>query len=351
METAMPGPNPGEYREPEIIGPVDLCLADGRLNRAAVGWSRHPLHRCNLHGRWPRKKRWDFWGIVCDTHFLAITHVSLDYVGLLTVGLLDYDVGRRIERTSIIPLGRGMSFPETAGGADIRCSARGARLAIVEEQAGTRLAAACRTRAGHSLEVDVVVVRPERHETLNVVIPWSDRRFQYTSKQNTRPASGQVVLDGKPYRFEAANNAYGVLDYGRGIWPYRTTWNWAAASGRQTGRLVGLNLGGKWTDGTGTTENGLCIDGRLHKIGEDLLWDYDRTDFRRPWRIRAPRSGRVDLEFVPTLAEANRLDLLVLRTELHWALGHFNGTVVADTGERVEIHQLLGWAEEHRARW
>ena len=37
------------------------------------------------------------------------------------------------------------------------------------------------------LAIDLVVARPAGHESLNVVIPWSERRFQFTSKQNTRP--------------------------------------------------------------------------------------------------------------------------------------------------------------------
>ena len=44
--------------EPEIIEPVNLCDPEGNLNPEAVGWSRHPLHHCNLRGHWPRKKRW-----------------------------------------------------------------------------------------------------------------------------------------------------------------------------------------------------------------------------------------------------------------------------------------------------
>lgn len=34
--------------EHEITDPVDLCLPSGRLNRAAVGWTRGPLHRTGL---------------------------------------------------------------------------------------------------------------------------------------------------------------------------------------------------------------------------------------------------------------------------------------------------------------
>src|SRR5690606_27310777 len=47
--------------EPELTGPVPLCTPAGRLNRAAVGWSRRPVHDCTLPGSWGRRKRWDFW--------------------------------------------------------------------------------------------------------------------------------------------------------------------------------------------------------------------------------------------------------------------------------------------------
>ena len=49
------------YVEPELTRPVDLCDGRGRLDPAAIGWSRAPLVRANLRGHWPRRKRWNFW--------------------------------------------------------------------------------------------------------------------------------------------------------------------------------------------------------------------------------------------------------------------------------------------------
>lgn len=57
--------------EHEITEPVDLCLPDGSLNPAAVGWSRKPLHRANLRG-WGRTKRWEYWCVTTPTHLVAL---------------------------------------------------------------------------------------------------------------------------------------------------------------------------------------------------------------------------------------------------------------------------------------
>ena len=64
------------------------------------------------------------------------------------------------------------------------------------------------------------------------------------------------------------------------------------------GRTVGSNLGAGWTDGTGMNENGLCVDGRLTKISEDVKFDYDR-EISGTLAFAHNRHGSVDLVFTP----------------------------------------------------
>jgi len=336
--------------ERELVRPVLECLPDGRLNPEAVGWSRVPLHRCNLRGRRLRQKRWDYWCVTSDTHLLSITYADLGYVGLVNARFLDFASREQIDRPMMIPFAIGFSQPDTVAGGDIRFVRKGLRVEVLESKQATRLRVAFDAK-GHHVEGDVEIARPPGHETLSVLVPWDERHFQYTSKHNTRPATGHATVDGRVYRFGPENQGFGTLDYGRGIWPWQGTWNWAAASGVQRGRTVGLNLGGKWTDGTGTTENGLCLDGRLHKLSETLVWEYDRNDWMAPWRIRAPRSGRLDLAFTPFFEESMKLELGLIGNELHVCFGHFAGTLVSDEGEVLVVRDLVGWAEEHRARW
>lgn len=176
--------------EREITAPTDLCTPDGRLNPAAVGWSRTPLHRCNLRG-WGRTKRWEYWCVTTPTHLIAITVSDIDYLGLNSVYFLEYG-GRELARTSMIPLARGVRLPQSLGDGDV--TVRGAvTVGIRQEESGTRLTARCATPDG-PLEADLLVALPPGHETLSVVVPWSGRRFQYTSKHTARPAEGTVRI-------------------------------------------------------------------------------------------------------------------------------------------------------------
>ena len=124
---------------------------------------------------------------------------------------------------------------------------------------------------GTKLTADFVVRKPPGHESLTVVVPWSATRFQMNCKENTRPCEGSVTVGSRRYVMDP-NDCHAVQDFGRGMWPYRSFWNWAVCTGVQDGRRVGINMGGKWTTGTGANENAICVDGRLYKVMEDLTW-------------------------------------------------------------------------------
>lgn len=325
--------------EREITAPVALCTADGRLNPDAVGWSRRPLHRANLHG-WGRTKRWEYWAVQSPGCVLALTVSTIDYLALHTVWVTDFH--SEIDRTAIVPLGR-VRMPERSGADEVGVRRRGLQIRIEPHPDRIRLRA--RTKR---VTADVVLHRPGGHESLGVVIPWSATRFQYTVKENTLPATGSVIIDGREHRL-SPDTAFGVLDHGRGRWPYRTTWNWGSGSGRSEERTIGLQFGGRWTDGTGMTENALCLDGRIHKLGEDLTWTYDRHDWMRPWQVRD--HSRVDLTFTPRYERRSRTEALAIATEVHQCFGNWTGHVVDDAGATVAVNDIAGFAEEARMRW
>lgn len=333
--------------ERELTAPVALCDEDGRLLRDSVGWSRSPLHLCNLPPSLPRKKRWNYWAVNDDRFFFSATVADIDLVTLAFAYYYDRETGDFAEKTVLAAPGSVPLAPTVAGDAILDAPAM--RVALTNEGAGTRIVVDAADVRGAPLHADIVIERPAGHETLNVVIPWSDTQFQFTSKQNTLPARGIVSIGDRRYEF--GEGAYGCLDFGRGAWPEETLWNWGAASGMQNGRLVGLNLGGKWTDGTGMTENGICIDGKLTKIGDDLGFTYDRARLMEPWTIATASSDRIALTFTPEYERVSKAENETYLSEVHQMFGRYDGTIVESEGTRIAIANLWGWIEDHVARW
>lgn len=339
---------PGMHPERELTAPVDLVGADGLLNPGAVGWSRHPLHRCNLPTSLERKKKWNYWAITTPDLLFSATVADVERAQTGGAYLYHRPTKRHIDRGVVQPPGT-IAIPETVAG-DMMIEGPPLRVALLDEGTGTRIRVHADNFGGAALDADILVERPAGHETLNVVIPWTDVQFQFTSKQNTLPASGYINLGDE--RFSIADGAFACLDYGRGVWPLHTTWNWGSASGVQDGHTIGLNLGGQWTDGTGMTENGLCVDGILTKLSEDLAFEYDRADYMRPWRVRSVVTERVDLRFDPEFerySHSGRRESWF--TEGHQMFGVYSGRITPDSGEALELRDLFGWIEEHEACW
>ena len=123
--------------------PVQLCLPGGTtLNPLARGWSRVPMHDCNLAGTPGRKKRWDYWAVLGPTHTLSVTYADIDYLGITDVWWADLRSGRTGGRNRSVPGAAGISLPDRPGTAPLRSAARHQVLDLTDEPGGTRLSAA-----------------------------------------------------------------------------------------------------------------------------------------------------------------------------------------------------------------
>lgn len=101
-------------------------------------------------------------------------------------------------------------------------------------------------------------------------------------------------------------------------------------------------------DGTGPTENSLLVDGRLHKVSEELVWEYDVTDFMAPWRIHGELA---DLTFTPFYDKSSSMNLLIFSGNTHQCFGHYSGWMLDDGVQQIRVDGLLGFAEAVHNRW
>ena len=334
------------YVERELTEPTVLLGPDGKLNPAARGWSRRPLVRANLSGHPFRKKRWNFWNFITPAFVFSITIADIDYASFCSLDLADFETKKS---WSSMALGRGgkIAMPEEVekslawkgGGTDASLDHFGTGIRV-------RFTGKLGGQEGHG---EFVIHKPEGHETLNIVVPWSDERFQMNSKHNTLPVEGEVFVGGRSWKMRP-EECYAVQDFGRGIWPYRSYWNWGVLNGMVDGQTIGVNMGARWTTGTGANENGICYGGKLHKVMEDLRWDYDPNDWSKPWRIKSEHTDVIDLTLTPFLVRDTSLSLGVVATGGACAFGRYNGMLRFE-GRELPIKDIVGWAEEFKHRW
>jgi hypothetical protein len=342
----------------ELTTPSPLLDKGGNL--VQVGWARQPLLDCNLENarfyrlarpfQAFRLKRWDYYGVTTPEFFFSATLAHLGYAGTVFVYTLDFASGDLREETLLVPLGRGIRLPRNSDQGDSTFDNGQVRITFRLEGIKRRVQVDWPAfDGGQGLSADVGLnLRPE-HESMAIVIPIHGRRFYYNRKVNCLPAEGWVQR-GEQRTNLTPQDSLGNLDWGRGVWEYRSFWVWASASTfLPGGRTLGLNLGFGFGETSAATENAVILDGRIHKLGE-VRFDYDSADFMRPWRMTAP-NGRLDLEFIPFKERVARSHALLIQSEVHQMFGHYQGQVVTDDGETIPVQGVIGFAEEHHARW
>ena len=179
-------------------------------------------------------------------------------------------------------------------------------------------------------------------------------------------AAGWAVYDGKRYEFDPATD-FGTLDWGRGIWTYDNTWYWGSGNGYVNGKPFGFNIGYGFGNTTAASENALFYDGKIHKL-DDVTFHIPEGDYLKPWKFTSS-DGRFEMDFQPIIDRSSysnlpfgeSLDLPGIgkvptaailgggdhvESDQHQVFGRMTGTAILDDGTKLEIKDLLCFAED-----
>jgi len=341
----------------EITEDGVLLNPDGSL--AQIGWARQQNLDCNLEQanfyrlkflQRFRIKRWDYYAIFTPDRFFSATIADLGYAGNIFVYTIDFNTLALHEEGLVIPLGKNITLPRNSTAGDASFANSAAELEFRLENGARHLSVSWPGfHDGRGIEAEITLSPLPNHESMNIVIPIGEKRFYYNHKINCMPASGRIRYGEIEERLDPGASL-GSLDWGRGVWEYSSFWKWASASGfLPDGRTVGLNLGGGFGDTSHATENAFILNGKLHKLDQVYI-DYDPGEYMRPWKF-TDNQNRLSLDFVPFKERLATTRLGIIDSEVHQMFGRYSGFAVTDEGEKIELEGLIGFAEDHQARW
>ena len=334
-----------------------LLQPNGQLSQ--IGWARQPILDCNLEAahfyalkplQHFRIKRWDYYAVFSPRRFFSATIADLGYAGNLFVYTLDFETGELHEEGIVVPFGKGVTLPRNSTEGNSHFEDARLKLDFSLYTDHRHLSVSWPSfHNGRGIQAEIDLRTPPGHESMNIVIPIGQKRFYWNRKINCLPASGTVKY-GDMTETLTPTTSLGSLDWGRGVWEYQSFWNWASASGfLPDGRTIGLNMGKGFGDLSKAGENALILNNRIHKL-EQIKFDYTSSDYMKPWKF-TDAENRLDLTFTPFKDRLAETNLGIITSKVHQMFGRYNGFVVTDEGERIEIKDLIGFAEEHHAKW
>ncbi len=333
---------------------TEHLLLDENGELTEPGWSRRLVQQYSRKmikaPKW-RIKEWDYYLVMGDQFAGAFTISDDGYIGLQSVSLLKFGE-KPWEHTETVlntfPLGK-LHLPENSSEGVTEYKDKRLRMRFSAGQKSRRIRCEFKNFCdGKPFKCDITLRQPEM-DTMVIATPWDKKHaFYYNQKINCMRASGYMEYDGERFIFDPSKN-FGTLDWGRGVWTYDNTWYWGSGNADLDGNSFGFNIGYGFGNTSAATENALFYNGKIHKL-DDVTFHIPETGYMEPWKFSSS-DGRFEMDFVPVLDRAAKLDFKVLVSDQHQVFGKMSGTAVLDDGQKIEIRDVMCFAEKVHNRY
>lgn len=343
-------------RQNEIVEKTKLLHDDGTLN--AIGWSRRCLIEYNKECipkklRW-RKKEWDFYQISDGNIMVQVTFANISIGAAATATVVDLKTGETHSQGAVIPFTFNsfvLSSTDAESPSDFVFD-DGKTYLHFEVKEDCRTLTFVGGKGKKKIELFLTCHHLENNESITIVTPFRlPNRFFLTTKYNCMRTEGKVKYGDKEYAFDP-DKTYAVLDWGRGVWPYKNYWYWGNGATVIDGKVFGFEI----TYGIGiednATETCLFYDGKAHKIGVvKVKVPPKQNGYMKDWEF-VSEDGRFDLTMTPFYDNKGGIIALgLIGMKSHQVHGLFNGTVTLDDGTVLNIKDMYAFCEYVENKW
>lgn len=338
----------------EITKPCSLLDENGKL--AAAGWARSPVMNYNRenikHGK-DRIKEWHYYFCGDENYGIGLSMASMGEFHRLSCSFLDFKNNRQVNEMAFCPVSESCMEPPRTPYGEVqfkndraqglyRCSNRQIEIQVKFGNFSD----------AEDLLLDLFLEVPAG-DTLAHAFPFAGEEglFFYCHKFPCIRVSGTVNLGAFSYTFDP-DTAFGVQDWGRGVWPRYSNPYWGAATGIVDGKLFGFNIGYEYGDVKMASENALFYDGVIHKL-TDVIFHIaeNETAWKKTWTFTSP-DKRFEIEMEPVLERSSTAPPgIQYGAEQHQVFGYFSGTAVLDDGKTLQLKRVFGFAEKVINHW
>ena len=333
----------------EITNTKELLNPKGQL--AAAGYAKHMNFIYDKSAvKCPplRLKEWDFYQVHFDGRYvlqLTVGHVS--YAIQFSATVLDLVTGER--RSVGKTAGRNLAFirkmptnPETPH--TFKYFSKNWHILLDVTEKSRHLAFTHSDSNGVRAEINVQFTNVSKDkEKMVIATPFADSRQWYLNyKENCFDVNGYARIEDVAYEIK---DGFGLLDWGRGVWPFRHNWVWGNGGTVIDGKHFGFNIGWGFGNTEAATENAFFYDNKVYKLG--VVTEIQMGDKFR----YVDQDKRFVFAVEPIYDNHTKTRMLWVNNECHQVFGKWRGYVVLDDGTKIEVPPFIAFCEKANNNW
>ena len=293
-------------------------------------------------------KEWDFYQVHFDDHYafqLTFGHVS--YAAQISAALINLKTGQKREVGKMMTCSRAFTAgmptnPEVPN--KIVYDDKNFHVSLDTTDKYRMLCMTVTDDNGVKAEITLNLSNVSKSkEKMVIATPFvKPRRWYLNYKENCFVVNGHVRIDDVAYDIK---NGFGLLDWGRGVWPFSHQWIWGNGGTNVNGKHFGFNIGWGFGNTEAATENMFFYDNKAYKLNE-VREIVVGDNFRY-----VDDEGRFEFDVERLFDHHTKTKLLWVNNECHQYYGIWRGRVKLDDGTVVEIPPFTAFCEHANNHW
>lgn len=325
-----------------------LLLNDrGELNQKGYATKMNFIYNREKARRFPLKlKEWNFYQIGIDKYVVQITIGHVSYMTSVSMALINLDTKDKYEIGAMKPLSIPKLDINPEENSIIEWENKYLKVSFVTNSENRVLTVKGTNKKYKDVEACLILKNDPKNEKMVIATPFKNKKqFYLNYKENYYEVEGFVKFDDLKISFDGAS---GLIDWGRGIWPYKHEWFWGNMSTFVDNVPFGFNIGWGFGDLSNATENMFFYNKKCYKLGKlDVKMNPD--NYMEEWYVK-DEEGLMELHFSPIHDNYTENKYVVIDTHCNQVFGYFNGYVITEEG-RKEIVNKLAFIEHAVNKW
>lgn len=331
----------------QIVEKTKLLDKKGHLIQKGYATKMNFIYNKENVKSFPLKlKEWNFYQFIKDTYSLQLTIGHVSYACSINATLIDLKTGKRHE-IGAFKLLKTPSLdynPEENSYNEYKDDnlfmsfevSEGKRILTVEGK----------NEKYKNVEIRLDVENDINNEKMVIATPFKKKKqFYLNYKENYYKVFGYVRFDEQEVNFD---NATGLIDWGRGVWPYSHEWFWGNLTSFIDNVPFGFNIGWGFGDLSNATENMFFYNKKAYKLGH-LKVTRNENNYMEPWHL-IDENEDMELFFTPLYDNYTFNKILFVNTHCDQVYGYFNGYIKVD-GKKIEFNNILAFIEHAVNKW
>ena len=320
-----------------------LLNKKGHLNQKGYATKMNFIYNKEYVKSKPFKlKEWNFYQFIKDKYSLQLTIGHVSYASSINATLIDLSTGNRHEigAFNLLKTPTLDNNPENDSYNEYVDENLKMSFSVTKEK--RILYVKGKSDKYKDVEIRLDIENDIDNEKMVIATPFKKKtQFYLNYKENYYKVIGYARFDDEEVNFD---NATGLIDWGRGVWPYKHEWFWGNLTSHISEIPFGFNIGWGFGDLSNATENMFFYNKKAYKL-TNLIVTRNINNYMDNWHLK-DESGLFEVTFSPIYDNYTSNKILFVNTHCDQVYGYFKGYIVVE-GIKIEFDNILAFIEHN----